>query len=78
MTDTPQLPDPDTMDYEAARDELVGIVRQLESGQAPLEATINLWERGEALANRCRTILSSAQKRLEETSTLSSEVPEGD
>lgn len=59
------LPDPSTLSYEAARDELVAIVRQLEGGQAPLEDTIAMWERGEALAVRCRTILDSAQQRLE-------------
>lgn len=64
MTDIPTT-DPQTMGYEAARDELVSIVRQLESGQAPLEDTIALWERGEALAARCRAILNDAQSRLE-------------
>lgn len=62
-TDT--APDPATLGYEQARDELVGIVRQLESGQAPLEATLALWERGEALAARCRQVLDDAQKRLD-------------
>lgn len=60
-----EQPDPATLDYETARDSLVAIVRQLESGQAPLEATIDLWERGEALARRCRSVLEDAQKRLE-------------
>ena len=49
MTDNTML-DPQTMGYEAARDELIAIVRHLESGQAPLEDTIAMWERGEALA----------------------------
>lgn len=37
MTPTDQLPDPQSLGYEAARDELVRIVQTLESGQAPLE-----------------------------------------
>ena len=44
------LPAPETLSYEAARDELVAIVKTLESGQAPLEDTLAMWERGEALA----------------------------
>ncbi len=65
MTDNTML-DPQTMGYEAARDELIAIVRHLESGQAPLEDTIAMWERGEALAARCRMILDTAQQRLEQ------------
>lgn len=59
-----RLPEVQTLGYEQARDELVGIVRSLESGQAPLEDTLALWERGEALAGRCRQILDSASARL--------------
>ncbi|WP_022867650.1 exodeoxyribonuclease VII small subunit [Schaalia vaccimaxillae] len=65
MTDTNDFPEVSSLAYEQARDELVAIVRQLEGGQAPLEDTLALWERGEALALRCRTILSEAQDRLE-------------
>ena len=68
MTSKEQLPDPESLGYEAARDELVGIVRALEGGQAPLEATLTLWERGEALAARCSQILDGAQSRLAEKS----------
>lgn len=79
---TSVAPDPATLGYEQARDELVGIVRQLESGQAPLEATLQLWERGEALAARCRQILDGAQQRLDRTPadgrSPSEPVPTGD
>lgn len=68
MTSKEQLPDPESLGYEAARDELVGIVRVLEGGQAPLEDTLTLWERGEALAARCSQILDGAQSRLAEKS----------
>ena len=64
MTSKEQLPDPESLGYEAARDELVGIVRALEGGQAPLEDTLTLWERGEALAQRCQTWLDEARARL--------------
>lgn len=51
--------------YEAARDELVDVVRRLESGTASLEESLSLWERGEALAARCEQWLSGARRRLE-------------
>ena len=42
------------LSYEAARDQLVEVVRRLESGQGGLEDSIALWERGEMLARRCQ------------------------
>ncbi len=71
MTANDQLPDPQSLGYEAARDELVRIVQTLEGGQAPLEDTLSLWERGEALAARCSQILDGAQARLSERATPS-------
>ena len=64
MTSKEQLPAPESLGYEAARDELVRIVQALEGGQAPLEDTLTLWERGEALAARCEAWLKGAQERL--------------
>lgn len=75
MTANDQLPDPQTLGYEAARDELVRIVQALEGGQAPLEDTLSLWERGEALAQRCSQILDGAQSRLAERS--GTQAPDG-
>ena len=70
-----ELPEVQTLGYEQARDELIGIVRSLESGQAPLEDTLALWERGEAL--RCRSILDAASARLSraEAPTSHADVP---
>ncbi len=53
------------MSYEAARDELVSVVTQLEQGGASLEESIALWERGEALATRCEQWLANARDRLD-------------
>lgn len=53
------------MTYEQARDELVEVVRTLETGTADLEASISLWERGEALASRCRQWLEGARERID-------------
>lgn len=57
--DTPAL------GYEAARDELIEVVKQLESGGLTLEQSITLWERGEELAGICQTWLDGARARLE-------------
>ena len=54
------------MGYEQARDELASIVSTLESGRTPLEESMRLWERGEALADHCSTWLDGAQSRIED------------
>ncbi|MDC4232605.1 exodeoxyribonuclease VII small subunit [Actinomyces sp. B33] len=69
MSSPADRPDPAALTYEQARDELVAIVRDLESGQAPLDDTLAMWERGEALASRCRTILDDAHARLARASS---------
>lgn len=52
--------------YEQARDELVKVVAELEQGSVSLEASLELWERGEALANQCEVWLTGARKRLDD------------
>ncbi len=52
------------LSYEAARDELVEVVRRLESGGTTLEESLALWERGEALATMCQSWLDGAKQRL--------------
>ena len=56
--------DVETMSYEAARDELLEVVRQLEAGGLPLEKSLTLWERGEHLAVLCQSWLDGAKERL--------------
>lgn len=58
------LPDPATLTYEQAKSELRAVVQMLESGSAPLEDTLDLWQRGELLAARCKEILDQAAARL--------------
>jgi exodeoxyribonuclease VII small subunit len=53
------------LSYEEARDELVDTVRRLEAGGTTLEESLALWERGEALAQRCQEWLDGARKRLD-------------
>jgi exodeoxyribonuclease VII small subunit len=51
--------------YEEAREELVEVVRRLESGGTNLEDSLALWERGEKLAQICQEWLDGAKKRLD-------------
>ena len=50
--------------YEECRDELIEVVRRLEHGGLDLDASLNLWERGEQLAKRCEEHLAGARKRV--------------
>lgn len=59
------MKDPAQLGYEEARDELLDVVRRLESGNVPLEESLALWERGEALATRCEEWLAGARARVE-------------
>lgn len=54
------------LSYESARDELVETVHRLEAGGTSLEESLALWERGEALAQRCQEWLDGARTRLDE------------
>jgi exodeoxyribonuclease VII small subunit len=54
----------ETLSYEQARDELAEIVRRLEAGGLTLEESLQLWERGEQLANTCQVWLDGARARL--------------
>lgn len=56
----------DTLSYEAARDELVEIVKILELGQMGLDESLKYWERGEALAKRCEHHLDGAARKVEQ------------
>lgn len=53
------------LSYEAARDQLVAVVQQLESGGSSLQESVALWERGERLADVCQRWLDGARARLE-------------
>lgn len=64
-TTAADFPDIAGMRYEDAREELIGIVAKLEAGQAPLEDSMRLWRRGEALAAHCARWLDGAQAEVE-------------
>ncbi|AMG84011.1 MULTISPECIES: exodeoxyribonuclease VII small subunit [Microbacterium] len=63
----------DTLSFEAARDELVRVVAELEQGAPTLEHSLALWERGEALAARCEEWLLGAKRRLEAARTATTD-----
>ncbi|MET0702734.1 MAG: exodeoxyribonuclease VII small subunit [Mycobacterium sp.] len=62
--------------YEECRDELVEVVRLLEQGGLDLDASLELWEKGEKLAQRCNEHLAGARKRVEDA--LAAEDADGD
>jgi exodeoxyribonuclease VII small subunit len=68
MTDPASAPpaaDIATLSFEAALAELETIVRQLEAGQVPLDATIGLYERATMLRQHCDARLKDAEMRIE-------------
>lgn len=55
----------ETLNFEEALGELETIVRDLETGQAPLESSIGAYERGIALKKHCEQKLRDAQAKIE-------------
>jgi exodeoxyribonuclease VII small subunit len=64
-------PESEKLSYEQAREELVSVVQRLESGGAPLEESLALWERGERLAAICQEWLDGARARISATRNVS-------
>ena len=63
MTD--KTPDIDQMNFEQALSELEKIVGALEGGKAPLDESINSYERGIKLKQHCEKMLNAAQEKIE-------------
>jgi len=59
------VPDIAGLSFEQALAELERIVAELESGQAPLERSIEMYERGAALKAHCEERLKAARLRVE-------------
>ena len=69
----------ETMTFEAAMARLEEIVRLLESGNAPLDVSLSLYEEGVALVRLCNTRLDHAEQRVKILSfSESGEVMEND
>jgi exodeoxyribonuclease VII small subunit len=57
--------DIDQLPFEKALAELEAIIGRLERGDVPLEESIAIYERGEALKLRCDGLLREAEARIE-------------
>jgi exodeoxyribonuclease VII small subunit len=51
--------------FETSLAELEKIVGRLESGDLPLEESLELFEKGIKLSRECRTRLTNAERRIE-------------
>jgi exodeoxyribonuclease VII small subunit len=54
------------LSYEQAFSELESIVEAMESQQQPLDESMKLFERGQALALYCTSLLDNAELRIKE------------
>ncbi len=61
-------PEIESLSFEAALAQLEGIVRSLETGTAPLDESIELYQRGDRLKRHCEARLKAAQERIEQIS----------
>lgn len=64
MTETPN-DDVGAMTFEQALDALEKIVDDLERGEVPLDRSIAIYERGEALKAHCARLLKAAEDKVE-------------
>ena len=77
--DTKPDPAPDIagLPFEKAMAELEQIVSGLERGDVTLEASIAMYERGEALKSRCEALLKEAEMRIEKITLGADGKPSG-
>ena len=66
-----------TMSFERALKELESIVDRLEKGDVELEASILIYERGEALKTHCEGLLRKAEAKVEKIALNASGQPTG-
>ena len=57
------------LSFERAIEELESILKRLEEGKVPLEESIAIYERGEALKRRCEDLLRQAEARVDRITT---------
>ncbi|MEM6283987.1 MAG: exodeoxyribonuclease VII small subunit [Chloroflexota bacterium] len=58
------MPDISDMTFEKAYAELAHIIEQMESGDLPLEKSVETYERGRLLATHCEILLEQAELRI--------------
>ncbi len=64
------------LNFEESIKRLKTIVDQIEQGEIALQDSLEQYEQGMALINHCRTILQTAEKRIEKISKEPSNRPE--
>ncbi|MGE0847827.1 MAG: exodeoxyribonuclease VII small subunit [Flavobacteriaceae bacterium] len=65
------------MSFEQAMGELEAIVGRLEGGNVPLDESIRIYERGDALRARCETLLKAAEAKVEKITLARDDSPSG-
>ncbi|WP_273720758.1 MULTISPECIES: exodeoxyribonuclease VII small subunit [unclassified Bartonella] len=65
------------LSFEEALKQLEVIVENLERGDVPLEQSIDIYERGEALKKHCEKLLKVAEAKVEKIQLSEGGVPEG-
>lgn len=69
--------DVEQLSFERAIEELESIVKRLEDGKVPLEESVAIYERGEALKRRCEDLLRQAEARVQKITLDTSGTPTG-
>lgn len=70
-------PDVASLSFEQALKELEAIVGRLEQGSVPLEESIAIYERGDALRTHCDKLLKAAEAKVEKIRLSSDGKPAG-
>lgn len=70
-------PSIDGLPFEMALEHLEEIVRKLERGDVPLDESVAIYERGEALKRRCEVLLKQAEARIQRITLTADGRPEG-
>ena len=65
MPENPENEQPAAATFESGLEELEAVVKELESGDLPLEKALELFEKGMLLSERCRKQLEEAETRVE-------------
>lgn len=71
------MSDIEKLSFEEAMRELEATVGKLETGEATLEESIALYERGAALRKHCETRLRQAEERVEKITLAANGQPSG-
>ena len=69
--------DIEVLPFERAIEELESIVKRLEDGKVPLEESVAIYERGEALKRHCEELLRKAEARVDKITLDAAGKPTG-